>query len=173
MEKKQKNLINKSRQTQGLMSLSESMTPYVKRLLGQYALFEIDLLKNWNNIIGEDLAQYCFLQKIEFKKDERTDGILYVMTSSGAFALEIQHKSPVILEKINTYFGFCAVTKIKIFQNDSFFERNTAKFDDKPEKKLVSAEQQNYINQITEDIQNTELKTKLQKLGKSILGKKQ
>jgi len=78
--------------------------------------------------------------------------------------------TPLILEKINTFFGYNAVAQIKIIQStanlNTVVETN---FDDNENKKLVSDEQQNYIHKITEDVKNPELKEKLVSLGKQIL----
>ena len=42
------------------------------------------------------------------------------------------------------------------------------KFADKEEKKLVSNEEQNYIYELTEDIENPDLKERLRSLGENI-----
>ena len=94
---------------------------------------------------------------------------MHLFVLNGAFAIEIGHKIPIILEKINTFFGYNAVSQIKITQNESAFcNINDTKFEDNKNKKLVSSEQQNYIKQITEDIKNPELKKRLISLGLNI-----
>ena len=87
--------------------------------------------------------------------------------------MEIQHRTPLILEKINTFFGYQAVSKLKLIQNDGFINPETpAVYEANLEKKLVTKEEQNYIDSVTEDIQHKELKLSLQKLGKSIFSTK-
>ena len=91
------------------------------------------------------------------------------MVANGAFAVEITHNTTLILEKINVFFGYNAVSKIKIIQNESSFYETDNKFNEyKEDKKLVSPEQQNYIKQITENIKNPDLKERLRSLGENI-----
>ncbi len=169
MKKTQRDLINTEHQCRGLEALSSSMISLVKKLLGNKGMAEIDILANWLAIAGEDLAQNSLPQKIEFKSRTRNQGTLYLLTVSGAFALEIQHKIPLLLEKINTFFGYQAVSKIKIIQNDAFIHTQpSANFADKDKKKLVTPDEQNYIKMVTKDVQNPQLQERLRSLGESI-----
>lgn len=168
--KKEKNIISQEHRSGGLTQFSADISGLAAKLLGKHGLVEMKILTSWKNIVGQELAQYSLPEKISFKKDSRDDGVLHLIVSNGAFAVEIGHKTPIILEKINTFFGYNAVSKIKIIQNESApYCFTETKYDDNENKKLVSSEQQNYINQITEDIKNEELKERLKKLGESIL----
>lgn len=171
MSKPPKNLISNEHRSGGLTPLSEGMSPFVKKLLGKKGLIEMELIADWKNIVGEETATYTVPQKIDFKKDSRYNGVLHIAVPNGAFAIEIGQQKPVILEKINTYFGYQAVGNLKIMINDVFFKSafETAKHDDKQQKNLVSQTQKSYIDQLTEGVNNPELKARLQKLGESIL----
>ena len=62
------------------------------------------------------------------------------------------------------------MSRLKLIQNDGFINPEiTAKHEDNLEKKLVTEEEQNYIDNITEDIQHEELKNNLEKCGWEIL----
>ena len=93
---------------------------------------------------------------------------MHLSVLSGAFALEIQHREKYILEKINTHFGYQAVSKIKITQDSSLATEKLDKSDDEKPQITVSPEEENYINDLTSDLNNTELKKILVKLGKSV-----
>ncbi len=167
--KKQKSIISKEHLCHGLEALSAGMAPFVKKLLGNKGMAEIDLIANWKNIAGEETAQYSLPQKIEFKRGNENNGTLYLLVANGAYALDIQHKTPLLLEKINTFFGYCAVAKIKIIQDNSFIHTpSVAEFEDKQEKKLVTPEEETYIQGITENVKNPDLKARLKSLGESI-----
>ena len=170
MKKENKIIVSAEHRSKGLESLAAGMAPLIKKILGEKGLAEINILSAWPEIVGTELAQFSQPQKIEFKKGERSGGTLHLMTAGGAFALEIQHKSALILEQINTFFGYNAVCKIKFIQNDSFIQTQlSSKIDHNTEKKLVTPKEQTYIREITEDIQNPELKTRLRSLGNSIM----
>ena len=170
MSTKNKNIVDENHKTEGLTKISDSMTGMVKKLLGNQGFVEIDLIKNWAKIVGDDLAKVSLPQKIDFKKEARGEGTLRLMVSTGAFALEIAHQEPLIVEKINTYFGYKAVEKIKIIQSgEADYILSEPKFADIEKKKLVTKEEQNYINAVTDGVQNEELKNKLASLAKSIM----
>lgn len=156
-----------------LTSVSKTVLPLAKQLLGAKGLLEIEILSGWTSIVGEDLAQYSLPRKITFRKDERSDGTLELLVLSGAFAMEIKQRELQILDKINTYFGYKAVAKLKIIQNscpENFLI--TKKPIDNMKKNLVSAEEQNYITEIVKDIDSNDLRQKLENLGKAVFSSK-
>ncbi len=161
---KTKDIIDHGKKALGLTKVSEGITSMVQKLLGSHGLTEIDILKNWEKIVGSDLAKMSVPQRIDFKKNERSDGTLFLVTSSGAFALEIGHRTNMIIEKINTYFGYKAVSKIKIIQAGDEFMKESMNFADIEKKKLVTKEEENYIEQISRGIKDTALKERLESL---------
>ncbi len=170
---KKKDIINHQHTGLGLTLFSDGIENLIKNLLGTKSFVSYDILKNWSDIVGEELAAYCLPKKIDFKKDARDNGTLYLMVNSGAFALEISHQTPVILEKINTYFGYRAVEKIKIIQVDNFCfshdKKNTA---DTTKKKLVNKDKESYISKIIEGIEDEDLKERLRSLAVTFYSQK-
>lgn len=165
-----KNIISKQHTALGLTSLSSNIEDIAKKLLGQNGFVEISLLKDWHSIVGENLAQNSLPERIEYKKGERSNGTLVLSVTAGAFALEISHLTPIIIKKINTYFGYAAVQNIKIIQkNDFSFSDQASNIADIEKKKLVSIDEQNYIEAISQGIEDDELKSRLQSLAFSIL----
>lgn len=157
----------------GLSALSKTLLPYAKSLLGKKGFVEIDILTNWPQIVGEELADYSFPQRIEFKRENKNDGILHLSVPTGAFALEIKHREKYILDKINTYFGYNAVSGIKIMQNQQLTPQKGHKQppDSVAPEPLLSADDEKYIENLTAPIDNKELKAIISKLGKDILNK--
>ena len=167
--KKEKNIINEEHRGNGLTPFSVDIFGFASKLLGKTGLIEMKILTAWQSIVGEELAEYSIPERISFHKDKRDNGTLHLMVANGAYALEIGHKTTIILEKINTFFGYNAVSQIKISQNESpFCHRAETNFEDKNDKKLVSDQEQNYIIQITKDVKDPELKKRLQSLGENI-----
>lgn len=161
---------NSPRRSSGqFQSLAKSIMPLARSVLGKKGFVEVDILTNWAGIVGEELADYTFPQKIDFKREMKTNGILHLMVPSGAFALEVQHREKFILQKINTYFGYSAVSGLRIIQNASINLKDMLPKDNShPRKKLVTAEEENYIKDLAEEINHPELKEILIKLGQSV-----
>ena len=166
--KKEKIQISEERRTQGLSSVSQTILPFAKQILGTKGFVEIDILTGWRDIVGEELAEFSLPQKIDFPRGQKSNGTLHLSVISGAFALEIQHREKYILEKINTHFGYQAVSKIKITQDSGFGLEKLDKPDEEKKQITVSKEEENYINDLTSDLNNAELKKILVKLGKSV-----
>lgn len=163
---KQINLISEERRTQDLLSVAKMLKPLAKNLLGKNGFTEVDLLANWYEIAGE-MAEYTLPKHISYQKNNRTNGILSIEVPSGAFALELQHREKFIVAKINAYFGYDAVAKIKILQNA---EMPLQDVDDvgNVEKMLVTEEEENYIKKLSDGICNQELQIQLERLGQKI-----
>jgi hypothetical protein len=50
------------------------------------------------------------------KKGWRVEGAVLVLRVEGPRAIEVQHRSGQILERVNTYFGYRAVAEMRILQ---------------------------------------------------------
>jgi hypothetical protein len=78
-----------------------------------------ELVLRWSAIVGDDVAQYAEPLKIQWQKvpdgQPPQPGTL-VLRVDGPAAIEIQHMSHVILERVNRYFGFAAIGRIAIRQ---------------------------------------------------------
>lgn len=157
------------RKTHDLTSLSKMIAPLTKNIFGKKGFVEVDILSNWDKVAGQELADYSFPLKIDFKRGLKNNGILYLQVPSGAFALEIKHRERFILEKINAYFGYNAVSSIKIVQNGSLpLLSDKLENVEVPKINLVSAEEENYIKCLADDVKSSKLKEILIKLGQSI-----
>src|SRR6185437_6637843 len=86
-----------------MQAIGASLPRIAKPVLGKQGLGEAQLLQEWPAIIGDELARYCWPIKLSFPRGERRDGTLRLRVAS-ALALEIQHREPVLLERINGYF---------------------------------------------------------------------
>ncbi|MBO6281628.1 MAG: DUF721 domain-containing protein [Alphaproteobacteria bacterium] len=166
-------IISSERKSKDLTSISKTLMPLAKQLLGTRGFMETDLLTNWKHIIGEELARYSLPQKLTFRKDERTDGCLTIAVLSGAFAMEIRQNEPRILDKINTYFGYKAVSKLKIIQNTNpeYFLISKKNIDN-VKKNLVTEAEESYITELIKDVSNPELKETLKNLGIAVFNRR-
>ena len=165
--KEKKDIISDERRTNDLSDMRSVLDPFARKMLGKKAFAEADVICHWKDIAGEETARFSKPLKIDFKKDERTKGTLWIEISGGAFALEIQSKSKMLINKVNTFFGYEAVSAIKMIQNPAVIEQENSSYNF--EKTLVSQQEEIYINSLSKGLQNTELEKALQKLGQSIV----
>ena len=157
------------RSATGLNTFATEVTPLLRRILGKKATMSVDILMSWGQIVGDELAEFTQPEKITFKNKERTNGVLWVNVANGAFAMELQHRERFVLEKVNSFFGYNAVSSLKIKQTAAFLSLNAwQNTQQEQKKKLVSREEQNYIEQLTEGLKNKNLKENLKSLGESV-----
>jgi hypothetical protein len=77
-------------------------------------LAERSLIVDWPSIAGPDIAELCHPLKLSFaRRDRRMDGTLAVRVQAGQ-ATRVQHLEPLIIERINGYFGYRAVAVLRL-----------------------------------------------------------
>jgi hypothetical protein len=103
---------DRSWRTQSLGSL---LLKAARPVLGRHGLAAGGLVADWPSIVGAQLAQCCVPMRLAFPPAERANGTLHLRVQ-GPLALELQHLEPVVLERINSYFGYRAVAKLRIQQ---------------------------------------------------------
>jgi hypothetical protein len=86
------------------------------------------LLTNWPAVVGAELARFTMPDRVVWPRhrDEagdtsrhrgrREEGAILVLRVDGPRAIEVQHHSGQILERINAHFGYRAVAEMRILQ---------------------------------------------------------
>ncbi len=86
------------------------------------------LLSEWPAIVGAELAAFTMPDRVVWprrREDEepanpirrrRAEGATLVLRVDGPRAIEVQHRSGQILERVNLYFGYRAITEMRILQ---------------------------------------------------------
>lgn len=157
----------------GFQSVFSSLKETTEKLFGKNGFVELDIITNWKEIAGEKLAEFSHPQSIDFKRGERNNGILNIAVDGGAFAIEIMHKKKNIIEKINTYFGYGAVSDLRVLQINIPNSVRKSMPSTGRNKTLVRLKEQNYIDEQASDIENPQLKSTLQKLGNNIFSQEE
>jgi hypothetical protein len=98
-----------------LAALAVNVPAITRMAIGSRGFAEAGLVTHWPEIIGPELARGCQPDMLRFPKGERSDGTL-TLRCIGALALEIQHQSPYLIERINSYFGYRAVARLRLVQ---------------------------------------------------------
>ncbi|MBN07910.1 MAG: hypothetical protein CMM45_08770 [Rhodospirillaceae bacterium] len=99
-----------------LRTISANVEKITKPIFGKRGFGEAAIVTDWPHIVGATLARHTMPELISFPRSGRTDGTLKLKIDSSALALELQHLTPQLIDKINTYFGCGAVSRIQIVQ---------------------------------------------------------
>lgn len=131
-------------------------------LLKSRGLAQGDIVFRWQEIVGPELAAFCYPVKLTHGRGGQ-GGILMVRVA-GAAALEFEYLIPQVMERINTFYGWPAVARIKIEQGPLPREAR------KREKRLraLSDSEEKALEHSLEKVQNTQLKDRLAELGRLI-----
>lgn len=129
------------------------------------------ILAHWPEIVGTALAEYSSPEKLAFPQatnDGRgpTTGATLAIRVDGPVALEIRHLEPQIVERINGYYGYNAVSRLKLTQGP-LPPRPRAR------RKLIRPLQpaeRAQLAQSLEPIGEPALRVSLERLGERILG---
>ena len=98
-----------------MKSLGSAVSKVAAPVLGRRGFGEAQVILEWPSVVGSALARDSLPVKLSFAKGDRLDGTLHLRVAPGA-ALEIQHLEPLIIERINTFFGYRAVARLALRQ---------------------------------------------------------
>ena len=81
----------------------------------RFGFVQSSVVTRWPEIVGERHAQVCMPESIRFPPGEKSEGILQLVVLP-AHAPLIQHVIPEIVERVNRFFGYKAVARVKLRQ---------------------------------------------------------
>nr|WP_231626276.1 DUF721 domain-containing protein [Novosphingobium sp. AAP83] len=81
----------------------------------RFGFVQSSVVTRWPEIVGERHARHCMPESIRFPPGEKADGILQLVVTP-AHATIIQHVVPEIMDRVNRFFGYRAVARVKIRQ---------------------------------------------------------
>ena len=151
--------MNKPRPTRTLSELTSGVFADAFRKQG---FASTELVTRWAEIIGPDIAAYAEPLKVQWRRaaeGEAPEPATLVLRVEGPMALEIQHSSGVILERVNRFFGWQAVGKLA-FRQAPLTRRSVKKRLPKPD-----AEKTARIASTLSGVSDDKLKDALARLG--------
>jgi len=121
------------------MAAAKRKPKYGARAIGSYVARALDpaarargfattaLLSDWPAIVGRELARFTMPDRVIWPRrrdadveppsgGRRAEGATLVLRIEGPRAIEVQHRSGQILERVNGYFGYRAVTELRFLQ---------------------------------------------------------
>ena len=81
----------------------------------RFGFVQASVVTRWSEIVGQRHAEVCVPESIRFRPGEKSDGILQLVVMP-AHAPLIQHVIPEIIERVNRFFGYRAVARVKLRQ---------------------------------------------------------
>jgi hypothetical protein len=132
-----------------------------------------DVIVAWPEIVGERLAAFTQPVKIEWRRkggdpEARPDPSTLVVRVESAFALEMQHLAPQVIERVNAYFGWRCIGRIVLKQGpvQRAVKRPAAPV-------LLSEAERGRVDAAVGAVTDESLKAALDRLGQAVLGSDQ
>ena len=98
----------------GAQTLSNFLPEEAKKILKSRGFAELELLKNWENIVPKKYISLITPMKI--KPNSQKEGGHLVLKVDPSIAFAIEHEKEKIIKKINAFFGYQAIVKLELIQ---------------------------------------------------------
>ena len=143
---------------QGLRSFKDTLPKNVKKIINKKGHIYSETLGNWRYIVGDDLFKVCYPKTF---KNSNKFGVstLIVMVKRG-HEVDMEYSKKNILDKINSFFGYSVVEKLKFISFDD--EQRIFSKIDLHQENVTIKKYQNKIN----DVKNDKIKKSLIELTK-------
>ncbi len=115
---------------QGLRSFKDTLPKNIKKIINKKGHIYSETLNNWKYIVGDNFFKVCYPKS--FKNSNRFGvSTLLIMVKRG-YEVEIEYSKKEIMDKMNSFFGYTVVEKLKLY---SFDDEKSFVDDENKEKK--------------------------------------
>ncbi len=152
--------MKRAKRGRGPRGLAAILPQVTKPLFSARGFAEAGVLTDWPDIVGRPLADHTCPERIG------RDGALVVRVDGGGWALELRHLEPVLLERIASYFGYRAVTRLALVQGP---------LPPRPERRrrpprALDAGEEAALGAWLADADDDNLRAALERLGRAVIG---
>ncbi|HUZ73409.1 MAG TPA: DciA family protein [Stellaceae bacterium] len=149
----------------GLRALASEVPRIAAPVLGKRGFASAQLVADWASIVGTELAAKISPDRLSFPRGERRDGTLRLRVAAG-LAPEVQHRTPLILERINGFFGYRAVSRLVLVQGPPARPPLPVP----PRPRPLSADERAALDRRLARIEDPGLRDALRRLGEAVIG---
>jgi hypothetical protein len=129
-----------------------------------------DVIVAWQDIVGERLAKFTQPLRIDWPRaavrdrDVRPEPATLVIRVESAFALEMQHLAPIVLERVNAHYGWRCVGRLVLKQGP--VKREVRSVAPPP---ALSEEDRLRVNEAVGGVDEDALRGALERLGQAVV----
>ncbi len=137
----------------------------LSQTLARQGFASTELVTRWAEIVGPEIAAHAEPVKIQWARGaaaEAPEPATLVLRVEGPVAIEIQHLSGLITERVNRFFGWRAVSRIALRQAPLAFR------DERKRSAAPSAERTAAIAATLTDVADPDLRAALARLGAAV-----
>ena len=143
--------------------IGELMPEIGRTAFRRFGFVQSSVVTRWPEIVGPQHARVCAPESIRFPPGEKSEGIMQLVVKP-AHAPLIQQVIPEIIERVNRFFGYSAVARIKLRQGEVKPPEDKTTAKPPPSLKPIPME----LGDSLRDIGDPELRTVLESLARSL-----
>lgn len=98
-------------------AIADLMPQIGRTAFRRFGFVQSSVVSRWPEIVGERYARVTAPESIRFPPGEKSEGILQLVVAPAQAPL-IQHVIPEIIERVNRFFGYRAVARVKLRQGE-------------------------------------------------------
>lgn len=98
------------------MPLAPEVVAVARPLLRGRRFPLLELRGGWRAVVGDRLAAVTAPERLAMPAFKGDGGTLTLKVAGGAAALQVQHQTPLVIERCNTFLGWPAVARLKLVQ---------------------------------------------------------
>jgi len=152
------NIKQRNSTIQGLRSFKDTLPKNVKKIINKKGHIYSETLSNWKYIVGEKLFKFCYPKT--FKNSNRFGVSTLVIMVKRGHEVDMEYSKKEILDKMNSFFGYSVVEKLKFISFDDQQKIVSKDIDD--QENVAINKYQSKIN----DVKNDKIKKSLIELTK-------
>ena len=143
---------------QGLRSFKDTLPKNLKKIINKKGHIYSETLSNWKYLVGNELFKVCFPKT--FKNSNRFGVSTLVVMVKRGHEVDVEYSKKNILDKMNNFFGYDVVEKLKFISFDDEQKNNSSN-----ETKSNNVAISRYRDKI-KDVRNKKIKKSLTELTK-------
>ncbi len=100
----------------GARAVGGELGGLTERIFRRHGFAQAGILLRWPEIVGKELAALSLPERLSPPRSRGRPARVLTIRVGGGGALETQHLAPQIIERVNAFYGYEAVERIKIVQ---------------------------------------------------------
>ncbi len=105
---------------QGLRSFKDTLPKNVKKIINKKGHVYSETLSNWKYLVGSELFKICYPKT--FKNSNKFGVSTLVIVVKRGHEIDVEYSKKDILDKMNNFFGYSVVEKLKFISFDNEYE---------------------------------------------------
>ncbi len=160
----------------GFRSAGETARRRLSEAAAGHGFAEPEVLLRWPEVVGERLSGLCVPVKVSYSRAGRL-GATLVVRVEGARATEVEHLGPRIIERVNQFYGYRAIDRLKVTQTtggaSGGFAEEPAGYKGRPQAAPAepSPAAEARAAEMTRGIENEALRAALTRMGAHVLSR--